>query len=702
MLEMNIRVTDVLILEHARYRIIGYQKGMLSVCEMNVNKLNILVLPANDVIAWLQNNQAVIEPATPEDKYLVNQDDEDFHKKLELMNLVRDVYGPMYTGLCGKSTKVPIKEKMEELGLKKDTVWRAIRAFLQSGFNVGALIDGRSKRIEKRSSYVHTKKAGRPAESVLGKGVPLTDEVKMHFDEAIKDYLSGRAKTKKDAYLKMIERHYTYTEDTPMGLRVRVLPENQRPTLVQFENYSRGKITAEELDKVKTSTREQRNNKRLLLSDNLQGVKGPGDLWEVDECEIDVSLVSVDNPSVTVGRPIVYIMVDVYSRMIVAYSVAFDNNSLIGITNCFLNLIEDKKALCARFDIPIAADEWPSHILPNRLRSDYGSEYVSHEMDKICKELGITKELVPPATASLKGQVEQIFHQVHAAQNPLLEGNGLIEKRYDSNHHEEATLNIQEFESVLLTFIVAHNRKYMENYPITKDMRNHDVIPKPVILWKYGVELNGNPVPIVNENRFRYALLLPVKASVGREGITCQGLFYVNLTDECLRRDMYLSSENGKKKLETARIDPRNITYLYYIRNGKLMTATLNLRKTGMVDYAGLSLSEYKIIRQKKKEADAVGREENMLLDIAVRSRQQRIIGEASSETKKTTPQNLRKNRAKEKHTREQSMLVVPRPQTVEIAPEKATPVKASAEPVTPSSTEEALRMFNEGDELFE
>lgn len=236
---------------------------------------------------------------------------------------------------------------------------------------------------------------------------------------------------------------------------------------------------------------------------------------------------------------------------------------------------------------------------------------------------------------------------------------------------------------------------------MTKDMRNHDVVPKPVILWKYGVELNGNPTPIVNENRFRYALLLPVKASVGREGITCQGLFYINLTDDWLLRDMYLSSESGKKKLETARIDPRNITYLYYIRNGKLMTATLNLKKTGMADYDGLSLSEYKIIRQKKKEADAAGREENLLLDIAVRSRQQRIISEASSKAKKTTPKNLRKSRAQEKHKREQSMLVIPHSQATEIVPEKTVPVKASNEPVTPISTEEALRMFNEGDDFY-
>ena len=179
----------------------------------------------------------------------------------------------------------------------------------------------------------------------------------------------------------------------------------------------------------------------------------------------------------------------------------------MGVTNCFLNLLEDKKKLCARFGININADEWPSRVLPIRLRSDYGSEYISHAMDHICVELGITKELVSPATGSLKGQVEQLFHQIHAAQNPLLEGHGLIEKRYDSKHHREATLNIEQFEHILVTYIIYHNRRYMENYPMTKDMRVHNVSPQPISLWKYGVSLNGNPRYIANDTIFRYSLL---------------------------------------------------------------------------------------------------------------------------------------------------------------------------------------------------
>ena len=52
----------------------------------------------------------------------------------------------------------------------------------------------------------------------------------------------------------------------------------------------------EEIDAIKTSRQEQRNNKRLLLSDNLKGVTGPWDCVEMDEVEVDLSLVSADDP----------------------------------------------------------------------------------------------------------------------------------------------------------------------------------------------------------------------------------------------------------------------------------------------------------------------------------------------------------------------------------------------------------------------
>ena len=696
MAEIEIRVTDIITIEQTQYRVIGYRAGLFSLCEMNTKKLTIFLLPSKDLVKWATEGAARVEKSNSSNILLPDLKDENYLKKQALMQFIMQEYGPLYEKLYGKTTKTNLKKTMEDLGIQRDAAWRAIRRFLQSGLDMAAIVDGRSLRSGKRNPYKYSKKTGHPTMNALGKGVPLTDEIRTYFDEAIKDFLIGRAKTKKDAYMTMIEKHFINEEETPTGIRVSVLPDNLRPTLKQFLNYTRVRVPQEEIDKAKTSAREQRNNKRLLLSDNLQGVMGPGDLWEVDECEIDLSLVSVENPSVTVGRPIVYVMIDVYTRMIVAYSVAFDNNSVLGITNCFLNLLDDKQELCNRFGIQIGANEWPSKILPLRLRSDYGAEYISHAMDTICCKLGVAKELVSPATGSLKGQVEQLFHQIHAAQNSLLEGKGLIEKRYDSNHHQEAILNIQEFEAVLLTYIVGHNRKYMEKYPLTKDMRQQNVEPCPIDLWKYGVSLNGSPRPITNEVMFRHSLLLPVKASVGRAGITFKGLFYINLQDEALLRDMYLASTHGKKKLESACIDPRNIGHLYYIREGKLMTASLNYKKTGMKEYEGMTLSEYNALHNKKKDDYAIGRETNLQMDIAIRDRQAKIVSEAQKRHLSPSTENLRANRAAEKKARAQQMPIIPKEETViETAAVQSLPKKGNG-PILPVSASDALREFNE------
>lgn len=696
MAEIEIRVTDIITIEQTQYRVIGYRAGLFSLCEMNTKKLTIFLLPSKDLVKWATEGAARVEKSNSSNILLPDSEDENYLKKQALMRFIMQEYGPLYEKLYGKTTKTNLKKTMEDLGIQRDAAWRAIRRFLQSGLDMAAIVDGRSLRSGKRNPYKYSKKTGHPTMNALGKGVPLTDEIRTYFDEAIKDFLIGRAKTKKDAYMTMIEKHFINEEEIPTGIRVSVLPDNLRPTLKQFLNYTRVRVPQEEIDKAKTSAREQRNNKRLLLSDNLQGVMGPGDLWEVDECEIDLSLVSVENPSVTVGRPIVYVMIDVYTRMIVAYSVAFDNNSVLGITNCFLNLLDDKQELCNRFGIQIGANEWPSKILPLRLRSDYGAEYISHAMDTICCKLGVAKELVSPATGSLKGQVEQVFHQIHAAQNSLLEGKGLIEKRHDSNHHQEAALNIQEFEAVLLTYIVGHNRKYMEKYPLTKDMRQQNVEPRPIDLWKYGVSLNGSPRPITNEVMFRHSLLLPVKASVGRAGITFKGLFYINLQDEALLRDMYLASTHGKKKLESACIDPRNISHLYYIREGKLMTASLNYKKTGMKEYEGMTLSEYNALHNKKKDDDAIGRETNLQMDIAIRDRQAKIVSEAQKRHLSPSTENLRANRAAEKKARAQQTPIIPKEKAVvETAAVQSLSKKGNG-PILPVSASDALREFNE------
>ena len=241
------------------------------------------------------------------------------------------------------------------------------------------------------------------------------------------------------------------------------------PSPCQFYYYANKRLSAEEKLAANTTDRDMRNNHRILTSDNVYEVYGPGDLFEVDEQEFDVRLVSERDRSIEIGKPVLYLMIDVFTRKIMGYSVGFDNNSVNGIKNCFLNLMEDKVALCAKYGFAISPDLWPSGFLPARLRSDYGSEYLSKEL------------------------VEGTFHSSAAPTKGLYEKRGLITGIAGDDPHAGACLTMHEFEKIIISTIIMHNTMFWENYPLNHKMREAGVIATSTGLWKYGVSHFGEP-----------------------------------------------------------------------------------------------------------------------------------------------------------------------------------------------------------------
>lgn len=427
----------------------------------------------------------------------------------------------------------------------------------------------------------------------------MTAKVLEEFKEALEYYKSGRVKTFRGAFSYMNVKHY-YDGPIIGGVDLsKLLPETQRPTYRQFYYYCHKNLTKKDKDIIKTSKQEQRNNKRLLLSDSLKGVEGPGDLVEIDACEIDVSLVAETNREQCVGRPIVYAMLDVYTRSIIAVSIAFDNNSNLALTNLFLNLGDDKVKYCKRYGIDITSDMWKSNIIPNRIRCDRGCDFKSKEFEKICNRLVIQRELVSGGSGSLKGSIEQIFRQIHLAQNLVLENYGMIEKRHDSNHHRESTLTLSEYIPILLNYILKHNQEYMSTYKCTKEMIKLGIKPIPSNIWDYGCEKYGSPRPIVDRYQYMYDLMIEKKGVLTRKGIVFNGLYYINIDDKELLNDM-IKVENKRIPFRL-RYDPRSVDCIYYVRNSKLYIANLNEDMTSNLDYLGMTFKELEDFKKKKR-----------------------------------------------------------------------------------------------------
>ncbi len=280
------------------------------------------------------------------------------------------------------------------------------------------------------------------------------------------------------------EQQYDWetTKDESGRTKVHII----KPSLRQFYYYAKKHLTSEERIMANTTERDFRNNKRILVSDNLSGVYGPGDLFETDEQEFGVRIVSEEDRSIEIGRPILYLMIDVYSRKIMGFSVGFVNNGINGAKNCLLSLSDDKVALCQKYGITIKPELWSSGYLPARLRTDYGAEYLSKEMARVCAELGINHELVPPATGSLKGLVEGTFHSSSAPTKFLYTKHGGITGRKEDDPSKDAILTMNEFEEIIIRTIVMHNNLYWDNYPI-----DICVLDMPILDTRQGKDLMG-------------------------------------------------------------------------------------------------------------------------------------------------------------------------------------------------------------------
>lgn len=681
-----------------QYRVIYLSDTITVLCEMNISKLNLIIIDTSIMLQLLISKRITVDEEEPvlfdidllsesiRNKYLVRK---------QMMNEIVRVYGPTFLDLCGKKPKPEVERIQKKYSYSKTSFWRTCTQYLQSGMKDYSLVDARAFGSNKGKKYSYAKKPGKKSAYFEESGVMPTEQLESIFEDGLKEYRSGRQKTLKLAYDYINTRYFTKTEILNGVPTVVLMPESQRPTWWQFYYYVSKRLTKEEKDIIKTSVREQRNDKRLIISDANNGILGPGDMVEIDACEADVSLVSTVDPSKTVGRPIVYFMIDVYTRIILAVSVAFDNNSILGVTNLFLNLADDKQEYCARYGMGFDNKEiWPSNIIPRRIRVDRGAEFKSKEFGRICNELGIERQLVPGATGSLKGIVEQSFHQMHSAQNVHLENKGLIEKRYDSNHHKEAMLDIEQYTKMIISFVLMHNQKYQDNYPLTKEMIDQNINPIPAILWQYGVKKYGQPRPIPVREQYLYNLMTPIPAKLSRRGISYKELWYLPVDDPNLSQEMFNAAT--KKVPFQCRIDMRDISNVYYLRDGELITASLNPALTGNADYSGLTMTQWEDYLAKKRQMKAKGKIYNEELSAFTFAVNSAVVDETKKDTLSDS-KNMRQTRKIDKQKKSSSNRIASRlEEKSQIGEQDIEKEQKKKSKSAPSSWEEAMDALEE------
>lgn len=696
----EIKIGDRIILFGKLYRILIKHRGLILMIEMNVDKMIFKWEHETVLSAFLNRDEAVID-TSEEIRYPIERLTDDEKASIQMIrdyieNALNQMY-PNWDALASKKTKPGLRGLEEKIGCAKSTLVRYLRVYLQSGRNEYALIDKRRMYLGIPESQ---KLRGPKPKYYDPDRIENDEELKEIFEEYYNRFLQNNEKlTIQAVYDEMVMERFENTVMAP-------------PTYRRFRYFVNRRLEENNmtLKQAKMNARERRNNHRLLKGNAQSGVYYPGQMLEIDAVELDNYNVSLRNRSQLVGKGVMYCAVDVYSCCLVACWIGFENNSITGITDLLYTLLDDHTEEAARYGVELTPELFPSRFIPTSIRTDHGAEYESKEFSRMCKEMGINHHFVAPATGSLKGTVEQFFHQFQTLMKSQLVDAGETYRRYNSNHKQKAVLTIEESRSMMYQFVKYFNRQIRPNYPYTREMIESGIAQCPMAIWEYGIRNIQSPRQVTDKNRdmLYFALLrndIPFRAS--GKGISYKGLYYWDESSWFLELSMKMNREEKKSiKISGIRYDPRLVDRIYRMENGRLITIPLSFLRDEQKSFLGMSWKEYLELYEMKKENEAAYRPINDQYRREAKKETRKIVDAAKAAKALGSPESKGKNKTTEIRAarKEDGRELVRRDADAKgklLLPETEVPEPVAVEirqeaPMQPASMEEFLKMTEE------
>lgn len=588
----------------------------------------------------------------------------------------------------------PLAEKAaEEFKVTKKTVYFYLRRYWQRGKIKNALLPDYGKSGGRgKPKAAGDKKRGRRRKypEIRGNGINVDEDTKRIFRNAIKLYYNTRTENPLTvAYNLMLRDFYGVETKLVNGIVVPVLkPEDLLPTPEQFEYWFEKEKDVKKTTIARKGRKDYEINFRPLLgSSSTERRIGPGHFYQIDATVADVYLVSSYNRRWIIGRPVIYVLIDKFSRMIVGVYVGLEGPSWLGAMMALANVGTDKVKFCKEYGIEISEAEWPCKYMPKIIIADRG-EMMSDNSDSLVDSLDVRVKYASAYRADWKGIVERHFRTIHEKVKPLTPGYVIedLKKRGGKDYRQDAKLTIYEFTKIILLCILHHNSHYLATYDRDEMMIEDDVEPIPIKLWNWGIVNRSGRLKYYTEDYIKLSLMPRDNARVTRKGIIFKAMVYS--CGRAIREQWFDRAGKGTWQVEIS-YDPRNMNSIY-IRDIEEQDKydKCHLWK-GQGRYRGKSLDEInyllgheELMRQKSSYA---GLQSEAELDAQIETivdegeRMANEVGDGG-ESKASRVKGIRNHRQKEReHMREKEAFELG--ESEETAPEKTQVTDGASEP---------------------
>ncbi|MGB5885321.1 MAG: Mu transposase C-terminal domain-containing protein [Acinetobacter venetianus] len=530
----------------------------------------------------------------------------------------------------------------------KQTIYRLLRQYWQRGQTPNALIPNYQNSGAKGSKKVARQKLGRKRTHKEGTGAIITQEIERLFHLTISKYLlSNKKYSLKYANREFQKLYRTLHPD---------IPENEYPTLRQFQYfYHREYNPVTRLQKRSNDIEYSKDLRQLHSTVNTQ-VLGPGSRYEIDATIADIYLVSNLDRSRIIGRPTIYFVIDVFSRMVTGLYIGLENASYKTSIQALYCAFTDKVALCKKYGIDITYENWPCIGLPDAILADR-AELFGHQVENLEKSFSIRLENAPPYRGDLKPIVESRFKLIQAEFKPFAKGvvqDVITKKRGGKDYRLDATLNLDEFTKIILLSVLKYNQFHqISNYDRDIDLP-HDLPAVPMALWNWGIQHRTGKLRTASDQAVYVALLPREKATLSNRGLKIFGVTY---TCPELYEKGWLHRQNtiNRPKFLYAAYDPSNAEkiYVFYEQSSlKYWEATISDYSREFKGYSFWEVWQINSVQKKTFEKQNI---KNNLAQSELEQKIMDIIQQASSETplptqsQKSRISEIRSNRSHEK-----------------------------------------------------
>ena len=396
----------------------------------------------------------------------------------------------------------PINEIIKSNKSTKQTVYRLLRRYWQRGQTPNTLLPSyKNSGAKGKKRTTQNTKLGRPRIYKEGSGAIINSEIERLFSITINRYLlNDKQHTILYAYRQFKTIYRSLNPDAK---------EEEFPSIWQFKYFYHREFTSVQKLKARHNKISYNKDIRQLSSTVNTQVLGPGSRYEIDATIADIYLLSDSDRQSIVGRPVIYFVADVFSRMIAGFYIGFENPSYATSIQALKMAVTDKQEYCEQYGINITADDWPCIGLPDAILADRG-ELLGHQIETLEKSFSVRIENTPPYRGDLKPVVERYFKTMQAKFKPFAPGvvTGVKEKKKGGRDYRlDASLTISDFTKIMINSILMHNNTHqLKNYDRDSDMPS-DLPAVPLQLWNWGLQHRTGKLRSVSEKSLHIALL---------------------------------------------------------------------------------------------------------------------------------------------------------------------------------------------------